>query len=145
MFGHRAISPYKTHHQSILHGPGIVTVNESHDALVAVVSADSMSIVHGLAFRKDAILRIPDRPAFAPQKKQDEVGLLGRMGAVMIGYFGCSNHVADSPPIKTGNLLADQEPIFENGVELSSNIVFLRVFEIESSGRPAPQELECSC
>lgn len=84
-----------------------------------------MVVIDRLALYENAIVRMKHRKGLALQKKENQVGFSCRMLAVVVCDFRSPNNCLDATPVEPRHLCGAQQPVFDDPVKLSCNLVLL--------------------
>ena len=120
-------------HHAFLHGPGIIAADESDEAIVAIIAASEVGVVHGLAFDEERVElgQYHARLAIIVTQFEAKVGRLGQPCSVEIRHLSLPHDRFVDSPIESGNTPGLTEIIFNDRPQSGSHVVFVGFSEPE--------------
>jgi hypothetical protein len=109
-------------------------MHETQNPNIAVMLVYRVTVVDRLTLREDRILGGLHRKMLALHEEKNQVRLLGKVCAIVVGHFRRPHNIPDSPSVKPFYFRGIDEPILQNGIKLPRNVILSGRREDKFSG-----------
>jgi hypothetical protein len=114
-------------HESLFHGPGVVTVHETAKAIVAVFAAGGVVSIYTLTFDEESFVLGEDSPRFflVIAKLEAQIRGLPELGAVVVCDLALPGNDLIRAPTETSHTSLLAQVVLDDAKQISGDLVLL--------------------